>query len=1043
MSTSRIYEINERDCVGDTLVYINTNFKILDVLACNLKTITEEFATNSTYIQNNSAILDESALYLAEKSESYNSAYKITKELAKYWLGYQFTIYAKPHYFSPHLVNISEIIRISILNVDYKASNYPDYTIVNVIKTNYNKKLWPTPIPPATAIEIIPRDDIQQIKELSHSIYRYISVDNGWKFVESIVCSESEEPIQAISSTDVLVLSAFSTKNESSIQKFNFTAKISSTTTFAVSNLPITDYFAWDGYINNVNLQQINISARSLTNTSLTAILGVIHPISAISSIEISIDTGTFTETPEISTLYIAGYDYTDRAMKKALVTLDVFGFPDRSILDVYFDIAEYKGGTEHKIADTTVKTFVMPSTATTIKVTPYIFTQPRTEEYELMWIINDYVNPPVTSRDTIKDIALGNNVRRTTITLCALDVFSLEWGGYYNVSKSIDIYQRPFKANGTLIELPPEFIVWPKYAWSYGDYVDLTPDYYTLVEAPTAYANKKSLSEQFYVSATSGYDYYCWSYAGSSVETTSNISIFDIPYSLELASVTGMPITLTAYNTIFNKENKSINYKRPFNFVGTYPITASTVSYSPTNLYKTHPRILPYDDVSIWYDLNQFDFDLVDINKIISNQLIYNENEWSPVKPISGIITYSMSNEYWTVQKTVPATNAIIDLFCISVGDATVPYYVSPHNVNALNFTASATLVSQINPGESSLWFPATSQVIFAPFRPEFRNSPTPTRTPTPTLTPTKTPTVTRTITKTPSQTPSTTPILARSCDTTIRESGVGVFVYTINIQNGTGISNFRYNTFNIPDRFIVTLDGVDIIDTGFVGDPSYDSDLAALGFGPVVGPGFGIVPFAKTTGVDYIQVAVFAPLPGTVWEIAVDCLPDVTKTPTPTPTVTRTSNETPTPTSLTPTPPNTVTRTINSTPTRTPTITPTPTPTPVTRELFCGDTEYRAGSGVFSYRIRYGSSSFVMIDYNTFNIPDRFTTYFNTISTDTTGFVGDVSYDSTLIAAGYPTTNGPGRGSMTVPVRGGDLILYVEAPIAETEFYFKVICL
>ena len=729
--------------------------------------------------------------------------------------------------------------------------------------------------------------------------------------------------------------------------------------------------------------------------------------------------------------------------MKKAVISLDVFGFPDRSIFDIFFDITERKGGVDHKLADSSLKTFIIPSTATTLKFSPYIFTQPRTEEYELIWSLNNYINPPITSANTVFDVVLGNNVRKTTVTLCALSVYSLEWGDYYNITKSIDIYQRPFGANQTVLDLPPKFIIWPKNAWAYGKYVDLTPEYYTVVDAPTAYSNKKSLTEQFYVSATSGYSYYCWSYANTSFETTSNISIIDIPYTTELASVTGMPVTLTAYNEIYNKENNTIFYKRPFDFTGSYPITASTVTYNINNQYTTHPRIVPYDDVVVYYDLNQFDFDLTDKNKIITNQIIYTENEWSPVRPISGLITYVMSNEYWTVYKTIPAVNSIVELFCVEVGDPTIPYYVSPYSVNSLNFSASATFASQIQPGESSLWYPITSQVVFAPFRPEFRNSPTPTNSPTNTPTPTKTPTRTPTVTRTPTRTPSPTPILNRPCGKTVRDSGNGIFIYTIDINNGTGLTNFRYNTFNVPDRFIVTLDNNTVVDTGFVGDSSYNKDLTALGFPTVAGPGHGIFEFRKDSGVDFLQVAVYAPLPGTIWEFSIDCLPDVTLTPTPTPTLTPTV--TPTSGAPAPTPTPTPTLSITGTPRNslTPTRTSTPTPTPVTRELFCGDTEYRAGSGTYIYRIRYESHSFVMVDYNTFNIPDRFTTYFSFLSTGTTGFVGDGSYNSTLTAAGYPIISAPGRGSITVPVVGGDMLLKVEAPIAESEFYFKITCL
>ena len=52
MENSRIYTIDEKECLGDSLTFINTNFKILDILACNLKANTLDFVNNST--RNNS-----------------------------------------------------------------------------------------------------------------------------------------------------------------------------------------------------------------------------------------------------------------------------------------------------------------------------------------------------------------------------------------------------------------------------------------------------------------------------------------------------------------------------------------------------------------------------------------------------------------------------------------------------------------------------------------------------------------------------------------------------------------------------------------------------------------------------------------------------------------------------------------------------------------------------------------------------------------------------------------------------------------------------
>jgi hypothetical protein len=109
----------------------------------------------------------------------------------------------------------------------------------------------------------------------------------------------------------------------------------------------------------------------------------------------------------------------------------------------------------------------------------------------------------------------------------------------------------------------------------------------------------------------------------------------------------------------------------------------------------------------------------------------------------------------------------------------------------------------------------------------------------------------------------------------------------------------------------------------------------------------------------------------------------------------------------------------------------------------VFCGDTVTETSSGLYTYRILTGTltSGNVEIEYNTFNIPDRFTLSHGT--TSTTGFVGDSSYDEALILLGYPAVVGPSAGTITYSIiPGADTILTVEAPIEGTRFTFKVKC-
>lgn len=180
------------------------------------------------------------------------------------------------------------------------------------------------------------------------------------------------------------------------------------------------------------------------------------------------------------------------------------------------------------------------------------------------------------------------------------------------------------------------------------------------------------------------------------------------------------------------------------------------------------------------------------------------------------------------------------------------------------------------------------------------------------------------------------------------------------------------------------------------------------------------------------------------------------VTPTPTQTPTVTptQTSTNTPTPTQTstqtptvtqtpTQTPTHTQTPTQTSTIPGTPTQTPTVTPTPVFIDVACDQTIKRAGAGFYMFRLLTGAAASVDIEYDTFSIPDKFSIQQADIITDTTGFVGDASYDSALILRGFAPTIGGSKGVLTyTPNPAVNNLLIVEAPLDGTEFTFIVRC-
>lgn len=1023
METTRLYNINSSyECLGDALAKFNSNFKMLDTLACNLQTDTKDFTESTTLVRDNSAIIDTAFEYILENSNTYTLISNITQALYSHWRGYHFTVYAKPHYFAPNITNIPEIIRVSILNVDYRAFRYPENTIVNVVKTNFNRREWPDSTVTLTAVSAV-----NSVKELSHSIYRYINYKNQWKYVDVIDCPFQEAPTKFVNNTNlVLNISTVSVGRIDNYTTIDLVARLSGTGGFI--DLLNIDYFAWEWYIGgdkNYNSPVTAISIVPGVSPDLD-IHGTVNYGADVSAIRLFVEPGVFTDVPSVSTLYIAGYEYTENLMRGDLITFDIKDVPDKSLFDVFFTIEE--SGVQ--VGDSSSSILIREDTSfKTFNFTPFIHTKPHTEEYTATWILRDGTTS-IESSAGILSVDL-DGVDSKVVTLCAHNAYSLAWGDYHNVSRTIVLTQ---KDNF----VPPEFIIFPKQAWI-GELVDLNTKNYTIVGSPTAYAHKTSQIESFCVSATSGYDVYDWSVGDYTFTSNTNIAILDIPYRAGLYTSEGATVSLTAYNDYFPKENNTITYITPTG-TRTYPITAATDNTS-TNPFKHNPKIIDYEDAYFYYDFAQYDLNLNLDSKIIATQEFYTHSIDSPVQIVGGSITYYMSTDQWSVQNTLEAANGTNTIFCISPGDPQLPYCVDPSHVTNLTLSACATLITQIKDA-NNLWKPYTNVSCFAPIRPEFRI--TPTTTPTTTPTPTNTPTITPTITPTTTLTPTSTPGYVFGCNTVIRGSGVGTYVYTVYINNGTGTTNFNYNTFSLPDRFEVTLDGVTIIDTGYVGDISYNADLAALGLPTIVGPGKGRLTFNKTTTTDHVFVTVYAPIPGTVWEFEIGCLSGVMNTPTPTPTATPTITPTNTPTpTITPT--NTPTRTVTPsntpTPTITPTVTQTPTLTPATVVL-CGDTIKRSGTGDYMFRILDNRGD-ITINYDTLNIPDRFVLTKNGMVVANTGFVGDTSYNADLAILGLPAVSGPSRGNIYYNnSTGDDIILTVNAPLPSTEFTFQVIC-
>ena len=101
------------------------------------------------------------------------------------------------------------------------------------------------------------------------------------------------------------------------------------------------------------------------------------------------------------------------------------------------------------------------------------------------------------------------------------------------------------------------------------------------------------------------------------------------------------------------------------------------------------------------------------------------------------------------------------------------------------------------------------------------------------------------------------------------------------VELGSATGIVTLNFNAGFVPDKFIVEFDGVEVINTGYRGLNSYQTDLntalAELGLDAetIQGVGQGTATFQKTTATTTATVKVFAPIsdPTTYWDYTLSC--------------------------------------------------------------------------------------------------------------------------------------------------------------------------
>jgi len=395
----------------------------------------------------------------------------------------------------------------------------------------------------------------------------------------------------------------------------------------------------------------------------------------------------------------------------------------------------------------------------------------PKIKANLFQWTISDdQSNVTTFSSTNFSDISsvkyiVAPNATTTIVTLSALSATIAGWGIPHDRSSSITIYTLPTAVFFNQLN----FINYPPYTWlqnnsGYLTLIDSTN--YTISQAPTAYGNKKSNSQNFYLSAnysdSSTYQYTYGSDAITLTPQTSSVCILDIPYTKEFYQTIGMPISLTAYNNFFPQIN-GLTYtgvnSNSSSYVGYFPITSQSIpfnnlTYGQNGLsaFSQSPKIESYPtlvlafstlDASIVFDYNtitQFGNQFTAITSInldnnpfvgivqtIAPQYTAN-NPLNLSEVISGTVTYSLSSPNWVSDITVPSINGIYELFYLNVGNPKLPFTVSPYKFNSLVLSASASAPVIIPPttfnlysssaytGDRSLWSPVLNDITSNP---------------------------------------------------------------------------------------------------------------------------------------------------------------------------------------------------------------------------------------------------------------------------------------------------------------------------------------
>ena len=524
------------------------------------------------------------------------------------------------------------------------------------------------------------------------------------------------------------------------------------------NNIPIN--WTWE-YDNITDPEYTPIKLKQKNNNDY--VYGIDMKSSMLSSIIVNVTPNYSKTSPEWHNVKIIANINTTTPPITGAYSFKVDDFPDPSIFNADFGIyyTNFKNSPEYKVDDTRYQSNTT-ITRSNHSVLNFTFSANndiigKISTKKINWGFNSIMNS--ISSDTY-DISLtdpltglpestinGLNLTAFKVNLIMSEAIAPGWTSAHNVSAVTNFYI--LCAEDFYPSL--QFIIYPEYAWlgkidpvtNQYDYRNVTfldsdptnPNYFTNCYMPSAYANKKSNSQTFWVSSNKTcFDEYIYqnkqNYAIRS--TISAFDLIDIQYNpFDYKTKFGLPISLAAYNDTFYPPDIKLKYlddlqdnyfipisDRIASSTNSYlvtqhhTITAATTRRRPTtSIYDNFfisPILRDYSDVSLeYYPMTNGTFETVfniENGGIISvAQLVNTIPPKQPAIISGGSITYCLSSKYWTVKTTIPAetivmgTSAIYDLFEINQGDPSIPYFACESGKDKFVFYAEPTLKQKI----------------------------------------------------------------------------------------------------------------------------------------------------------------------------------------------------------------------------------------------------------------------------------------------------------------------------------------------------------